>query len=278
MKRKFIPGSEWLYIKIYTGVKTVDILLEEALKPLLEQLYKECLIKKWFFIRYNDPRGHLRIRFELSDLTHFSKVISLVNDYLGEYRDSGEISEFILNTYQREIERYGESTMEDAEFLFWRSSEKILYEYLHFDDEEKLMVTLFYIDKILEYLDVSLQERADWIQHRNNAFKQEFNADKKLNNQLDKKYRLFITQYLEFIESEEYISFRTDILNSIHESKETLKHIKDDSYSLQDFFSSIFHMHINRMFISDQRLFEMIIYDYLFRYYKMLMFKKNNTK
>jgi hypothetical protein len=33
-------------------------------------------------------------------------------------------------------------------------------------------------------------------------------------------------------------------------------------------------MSINRMFISDQRLFETIIYDYLVRYYKALAFHK----
>ncbi|MBP2618720.1 thiopeptide-type bacteriocin biosynthesis protein [Chryseobacterium jejuense] len=277
MKRKFIPGSEWLYVKIYTGVKTADIILEEAIIPLLQQLREESLIKKWFFIRYNDPRVHLRLRFELSDLKHFTKVLSLVNAYLQEYRDSGEISEFIIDIYQREIERYGEATMEVAEFLFWKSSESILDDYLHFDDEEKIMVTLFYVDKTLEYLDVSLHERLDWIKDNNIAFKQEFNADKKLNNQLDKKYRTFIINYLEFVESEDYIPFRAAILDNIQESKEVLQHIKHDSTSIQSFFSSVFHMHINRMFVSNQRLFEMIIYDYLFRYYKTLVFKSSGT-
>lgn len=277
MKRKFIAGSEWLYLKIYTGVKTADIILEEAVIPLLQQLQEESLIKKWFFIRYNDPRIHIRLRFELSDLNHFSKVLSLVNAYLEEYRDSGEILDFIIDAYEREIERYEEATMEDAEFLFWKSSQNILYEYLHFDDEEKLMVTLFYIDKTLEYLGISSDERLDWIKDSNHAFKQEFNADKKLNNQLDKKYREFIVKYLEFMGSEEYIPFRDIIVNTIDESKESLQHIRHHSSSLQNFFSSVFHMHINRMFVSNQRLFEMITYDYLFRYYKTLAFKRSST-
>ncbi|MGE8554393.1 MAG: thiopeptide-type bacteriocin biosynthesis protein [Chryseobacterium jejuense] len=276
MKRKFIPGSEWLYFKIYTGVKTADIILE-AVIPLLQQLQEEGLIKKWFFIRYNDPRVHLRLRFELSDLKHFSKVLSLVNGYLQEYRDSGEISEFMIDVYQREIERYGEATMEEAEFLFWKSSENILYEFLHFDDEEKIIVSLYYIDKLLECLGVSIQEKLGWIKEFNLAFKQEFNADKKLNNQLDKKYRIFIIKYLEFIESEDYIPFRTVILDNIQESKEVLQYIKHHSNSLQSLFSSVFHMHINRMFVSNQRLFEMVIYDYLFRYCKTLIFKNSGT-
>ncbi len=48
MKRKFIPGSEWLYVKIYTGVKMADIILEEALIPLLQQLHNQNLIKNGF--------------------------------------------------------------------------------------------------------------------------------------------------------------------------------------------------------------------------------------
>jgi len=275
MKRKFIPGSEWLYVKIYTGVKTADIILEEALIPLLQQLHKQNLIKKWFFIRYNDPGIHLRLRFELSDLKYFNKVLLLINDYLEQYINSGEISEFILDTYQREIERYGEETMEEAEFLFWKSSESILYEYIHFDDEEKIIISLYYIDQILEYLGSTIQERVNWIKSSNHTFKQEFNADKNLNNQLDKKYRTFIDKYLGFLESDDYAPFRDFILDNINDSKEILQHIKHHSNSLQSFFSSVFHMHINRMFISNQRLFEMIIYDYLFRYYKTLVFKSN---
>ncbi|WP_347217184.1 lantibiotic dehydratase C-terminal domain-containing protein [Chryseobacterium sp.] len=54
-----------------------------------------------------------------------------------------------------------------------------------------------------------------------------------------------------------------------------MQHIKNYSSSLQNFFSSVFHMHINRMFVSNQRLFEMIIYDYLFRYYKTLVFRSS---
>ncbi|WP_228407545.1 MULTISPECIES: thiopeptide-type bacteriocin biosynthesis protein [Chryseobacterium] len=278
MKRMLVPGSEWLYIKIYTGVKTADIILEEAVIPLLQELREKNLIKKWFFIRYNDPRIHLRLRFELSDPNHFTKVLSLVNVYLEEYRDSGEITEFIIDVYQREIERYGEATMEKAEFLFWKSSESLLYEYLHFDDEEKIMVSIYYIDKILECLGLSIQEKLNWIKEFDIAFKQEFNADKKLNSALDKKYRMFIQNYSEFIDSAEYESFRQYIITNIRDTKEILKDIeKYYSAPLQGFFRSIFHMHINRMFVSNQRVFEMIIYDYLFRYYKTLVFKSSRT-
>ena len=38
MKRDFCIGSEWLYYKIYTGVKTADLILMEKLYPLILDL------------------------------------------------------------------------------------------------------------------------------------------------------------------------------------------------------------------------------------------------
>ncbi len=58
-KRSFIPGSEWIYYKIYCGVKTADKILTETIKPLVEQLKMLNLIEKWFFIRYSDPDTHI---------------------------------------------------------------------------------------------------------------------------------------------------------------------------------------------------------------------------
>jgi thiopeptide-type bacteriocin biosynthesis protein len=277
--RKFMPGSEWLYIKLYTGLKTADVILEEVVKPFLEELKNGDLIKKWFFIRYNDPKSHLRIRLELSDPDSFSKVLTVIKNYLEEYIDSGEISDFILDTYQREIERYGEATIEESEFLFWKNSDSVLYEHLHFDDEEKIIVSLFYIDKILECIELSVLEKLEWIRGFNTAFKYEFKADKRLNSQLSKKYRAFIPKYSEFVNSEEYLPFKEYILTNIHESEKVLQNIiKCYSAPLQNFFQSIFHMNINRIFVSNQRMFEMVIYDYLFRYYKSLSFKNDSKK
>lgn len=275
--RKYIPKSQWLYAKIYTGVKTADIILEEALQPLLIYLQDEDLIKKWFFVRYNDPKSHIRIRFDLSNINNFDTILSQLTYYLADYLHSGEISDFGLYTYNREIERYGTNCIEDAEFLFWKSSTLILSDYLHFDDEEKIIVSLFYMDEVLNSLQLSISEKLRWVGIFNLSFKKEFNANKTLNSQLDKKYRTFKPKYLEFLASEEYIEFRIKILINIKESSEILRHVMNNhsERELQGFFQSIFHMNINRTFISNQRIFEMIIYDYLNRYYKSLNFKKS---
>ncbi len=61
------------------------------------------------------------------------------------------------------------------------------------------------------------------------------------------------------------------IISNITETDDALKGVTQNNYSLlSEFFQSILHMHINRMFVSNQRLFEMITYDYLFRHYKTI--------
>ena len=272
--RMFYPGSEWLYFKIYTGVKTSEFLLE-VIKPFVEQLQNENKIKKWFFIRYNDPKPHLRIRFNISNLNNYNYILGKINSLFGEYLNSGEISNIIIDTYKRELERYGENTIEYAEEIFFRSSELIL-NFLEYDDEEKIMVFLFYIDCILFQLGLIDEEKINWIRNYDNAFKTEFNADKSLNNQLKKKYIDFKPKYFEFIKSNEFKDIRNLITNNIsdiHIVIEKILELKKKeclNVGMIDFFQSIFHMHINRLFVSNQRLFEMIIYDHLLRFFKVL--------
>ncbi|MCT2407393.1 thiopeptide-type bacteriocin biosynthesis protein [Chryseobacterium antibioticum] len=272
-RRKFTIGSEWLYLKIYTGIKTSDIILEEAIVPLIEYFQENNYISKWFFIRYNDPQTHMRLRFKLNCTESYSEVLYKINKTLQEYVDSGEISNIVIDTYNREIERYGQNTIEEAESLFCKSSEFTL-QCLDYDDEDKIIISLFYIDRILNKLDLSVQEKLDWIKGFNAVFKQEFNADKKLNSQLDKKYREFKPKYVDFLQSDEFLEERNAVIFNIEVSNSALQNMIDHQenqsleMSLQSFFQSIFHMNINRLFVSNQRLFEMVIYDYLVRYYK----------
>lgn len=277
MKRKFPPGSEWLYLKIYTGVKTADLILEEVIQPLVEYFQENNYISKWFFIRYNDPKLHIRLRLRLNNTEYYREIIDKINIGFQQYVYIGEISTIQIDTYNREIERYGENTIEDAEILFYQNSEFTLL-CLPYDDEDKIIFSIFYINEILDKFSLEVREKLSWIQNFNGSFKEEFNADKNLNSQLDKKYRKFKPQLIKFIQSDEFLDERSAIVSHVEECDSTLQNILQQhqnqllEMSLQSFFQSIFHMNINRLFVSNQRLFEMVIYDYLLRYYKSMMF------
>lgn len=166
--------------------------------------------------------------------------------------------------------------------VFYKNSEFTL-QCLQYNDEEKIIISLFYIDEILNQLNLSIQEKLAWIKDFDVSFKQEFNADKKLNSRLDKKYRKSKPAYLNFVDSEEFSEERKFIIHHIEENSIVLQSIAEkiqhpsSEISLQSFFQSLFHMNINRLFISNQRLFEMIIYDYLNRYYKTELYSKRIT-
>ena len=167
--RKFHLGTEWIFIKIYSGIKTSDLVLEEAIIPLVQYLDENNLIHKWFFIRYYDPKSHLRLRLHLKDTNQYGSVVKVINEKIKVLIDSGEISEIIIDSYTREIERYGLKTIEFTEELFYNSSQLIL-NFLDYDDEEKIMITMFYIDQILSEIKLSDQRKFEWIEHYNNSF------------------------------------------------------------------------------------------------------------
>ncbi|AJW64137.1 hypothetical protein VO54_02680 [Elizabethkingia miricola] len=284
IKKRFVPGDHWLYLKIYTGIKTADIILEEVINPLTISLLEDKSISYWFFIRYHDPQPHLRIRLYVNNFQNYHNTLNRLTLALEKHIDSEEISNIVNDTYVRELERYGEATIPYTETLFYHSS-LLSLNFLWASDEEKIMVIVFYIDQLLSQTGLSINQKLQWIKDYNAFFKEEFKANKSLNQQLDKKHRVFSPKFLDFLQSSEFDEIRGAIMENLYLSGDALQNIcnsynvHDNPQSLQFFFQSIFHMAINRMFISQQRLFEMIIFDYLHRYYKTFSYHNlNNAK
>ena len=90
--RLFSLGSEWLYYKLYCGVKTADKLLADVIRPLVDELIGLEWIDNFFFIRYADPDLHIRVRFHLADSTKLGHIITKISTYLHPYADQGLIT------------------------------------------------------------------------------------------------------------------------------------------------------------------------------------------
>jgi len=105
--KKFILGDNWLYYKIYTGAKTADILISIVILPTVEKLFTNQLISKWSFLRYHDPKYHIRVRFFLPDTKNIGSVIIIIKEILKLPFDERLIWKVQADIYNREIERYG---------------------------------------------------------------------------------------------------------------------------------------------------------------------------
>ncbi|MEP6731107.1 MAG: thiopeptide-type bacteriocin biosynthesis protein, partial [bacterium] len=101
------PGSEWMYVKIYSAGPTADRLLSRAVAPLVRQALEREWIDGWFFIRYADPEPHLRVRFHGTPSTLQEHLLPALNDVVAAQLQMPGVWRAQLDTYEREIERYG---------------------------------------------------------------------------------------------------------------------------------------------------------------------------
>ena len=122
--RTFPPGSAWLYGKLYTGTASADQVLRDAIGPLAQEALAAGAIQGWFFIRYGDPHWHLRVRFRGAPERLRSEARPLLEETFGRLLEAGTVWKCQLDTYEREVERYGGGDgIELAEELFFRDSE-----------------------------------------------------------------------------------------------------------------------------------------------------------
>lgn len=283
MKRNFCIGSEWLYYKIYTGVKTADIILIKNLYPIIQELKAENRIQKWFFIRYKDPDEHIRIRFYSENLENTSKIISKLFPVLQMLLQENTIWKVQTDTYQRELERYGKKTIEESETLFWQDSEMLL-NYLSLKssfikNEMELIFSFLSIDSFLNSFSTNNSQKLTLMDELQVSFKKEFDADKTLKKEMNKHYRE-LSQETQFFLCKTALENYPEIYKLLQEKEnqtnKTILSIKDKlTIPLPEFLKSHIHMMINRQYSSKQRMYELLIYDHLFRYYKnMEHFKK----
>lgn len=279
MQRDFCLGSQWLYYKIYTGVKTTDYILLEKLEPIISNLKNGKIIQKWFFIRYRDPDEHLRIRFFVDDPNNLLNIIQAFYPVFNELLEKNLIWKIQTDTYKRELERYGAPTMIDSEFIFWKDTEMIL-QYLEIkpyfsQDEISILFSLYSIDSFLNSFQLSNQDKLSLLDNLQNSFKKEFEIEKEQKKEMDRSYRLLHPQIkLLFSDSNEFAEIITIVNNKLQEIQSTILKIRSEiEIPLHSFLSSHIHMMLNRQYTSKQRMYELIVYDYLHRYYKALNYK-----
>ena len=286
VKQKFSIGSEWLYYKIYCGQKSADKILLEAIKPLTEALQEMGLIDKWFFIRYNDPDFHIRFRLHGVNEKDMGTIILKARQYLLPFEEEKFIWKLQMDTYNREIKRYGSNTIELAESLFHIDSETLLgmLDCTWGDERENIrwIWGMKAIDELLNNFHFSLLQKWDLLNYLRNAFATEFHMDKALKTQLNNKHRNHRQEMERFmnnhipVEDEKYQLMQLLSVKSkkvIPLANAIVEKTKEPGFeiSLSNLLGSYIHMLLNRISTSNPRLHELVIYDFLLRHYQTLL-------
>ncbi len=102
-----LPGSDWLYVKLYCGRTRHDDLLSGPIRQFVEQATGAGLIDQWFFIRYSDPDTHLRLRFHGTPSALLRELAPVLTAWAQTLVEAGLVRKMTIDTYDREVERYG---------------------------------------------------------------------------------------------------------------------------------------------------------------------------
>ena len=279
IQRSFSFGSEWIYIKFYAGAKGGDLILTRAIKPLISELFENDLVTNWFFIRYADPEKHIRFRVCLKQITDLGKVVELIKNAIQPLENAGIIWKIQADTYQREIERYGADVMASTETLFCEDSMAVIamLDQTWGDEREPIRWQwgLKLIDAYLTDFGYNLTQKRDLLESMKASFAQEFKVDKALKMQIDQRFRdnrPTIERVLNnnLNETHEYATLFKSIIFKTNSTVEIIQKIKavKPKNEWNKYLSDTIHMSVNRTISDNQRTHELVMYDFLYRYYQ----------
>jgi thiopeptide-type bacteriocin biosynthesis protein len=287
----FSIGEKWLYYKFYCGERAGEELLNRAINPIIEDLHAKGLIDKWFFIRYYDAKGHhIRFRVLLKNSNSFTDCIQIIKQHIEPLEKTLIIWKTQTDNYLRELQRYGYEAIEETETLFFNDSECTLKftDMIEGDSGEKIrwLFALLSIDHLLNDFDVKLEGKVKLFNVAKTGFGKEFNRSGKLNKQINEMFVKHESDIESFLNPNAIDETYTPLIEILQErsekNAEVVKAIKqaDKDHRLPTYLDNIMlsyvHMICNRIFLTKHRIHEMVVYDYLYKYYsKQLHTGKN---
>jgi thiopeptide-type bacteriocin biosynthesis protein len=279
VQRSFLPGSEWLYAKLYVGTSTADAVLRDVVGPLVRGVQASGAADSWFFIRYGDPQWHLRVRFHGAPERLLSEVLPALEAEAAPLLADGRLWRFQLDTYDREVERYGgPAGIGLAERLFHADSEAVLaiVELLEGDEgaDARWRLALYGTDLLLGDLGLDAEGKRAVLGRVRESFFREFGGGKPLRVQLDKKQReerRALEPLLDPARSEQselapglaILRRRSQHNAPLIAELRRLEQAGDLTAPLAQIAPSLVHMHVNRLIRSAQRAHELVLYDLL---------------
>ncbi|WP_051664270.1 lantibiotic dehydratase [Dyadobacter crusticola] len=259
----YILGDEWLYLKLYTHDKSNESPLISLLYQTVGNLIRTETIESFFFVRYQDPDPHLRLRFKGNPADKFHiKVIRVIRQALEPIIKSGVVYNIQTNIYQREITRYGRQNMELCEQFFHFDS----LDTMRFlasrscEEHERFLFAIKKTDLILTRSGLSMKQKHALLEKLKDGFFEEFKGDTALRKKLNVRFQQSKNEIHQTLLLAEF-----DICAD--QQQILAKLAATDNLQKESLLSSLVHMSINRIFASQQRTYELILYHCLLKYY-----------
>jgi thiopeptide-type bacteriocin biosynthesis protein len=281
--RSFPPGSEWLYAKLYTGHAGADRVLREIVAPTARAAIASGAADRFFFVRYGDPEWHVRVRFHGDARRLRAEVLGELDDRVRPLLAEGAVHKLMLDTYVREIERYGGARgMELAERFFHADSEATLEFFLAGlggDASTRWRLVHVGMDLILSDLGFGTSEKHRLLKQVRDSFAQELGVSGAYERPLGDKYRqerAHLDAALARAESSDAafehglrsLERRSERVRAVAAELRSAAEDGELTTSIESIAASYVHMFANRVLRSAARPQEFVIYDFLERAYE----------
>jgi thiopeptide-type bacteriocin biosynthesis protein len=277
--RRFMPGSEWLFLKVYMGVSAADRVMAEEVAALVETLRAEAGPFSWFVVRYGDPEWHLRIRVRVADEARRGRARAEMEAWAQRLAAAGFVWRVQFDTYTPELARYGGSDgVRCAEAIFEADSAAAtaLVAATLGDHEARWQVCLLAIDRLLDDLGCSLVDKERIMQEGRRRFSAEFRAERGLSVRIGAQFRRDC-QRIDAVLGAPARAFAAGdaIVESLEARSASIRALPlvfppsegAIAVSMDEFALSVVHMCANRL-LQTSRAVELVTYDYLWRVHR----------
>ncbi len=262
--RRFPPGSAWLYAKVYGGTADTEDILRDIVAPFVRELGD--LAAQFFFIRYADPDPHLRLRFTGDPARLTGELLPSLSARLAAAFDRNQTWRLQLDTYEREIERYGDILAAERVFAADSAACLEIIELTPGADgrDARWRLALRGIDQLLGDLGLDLEARRALVTKLRDAFGAEHGIDATFQRHLGTKYRAHADEIAALLAAD---------ADPEHPLAPGLAALARRSRALAgmvaspEIAASHIHMHANRLLPVVARKQELVLYDLLRRHY-----------
>ncbi|WP_342647330.1 thiopeptide-type bacteriocin biosynthesis protein [Mucilaginibacter sp. CSA2-8R] len=271
IQRNFGPGSEWLYLKIKVSSSYADSLLKKVYTKILRNTNHG--VRVWYFVRYDEGGSHLRLRINLAQ-ERLGDIMQAFQKVLKRDIDHHLVEAIQLDTYSREIERYGSDIIENVEKWFHSSSEfQIAFSKISQQNKAFHLcafIPMLMADYLISQFLPSNSEQFAFVKEVMTSLLGENTEKKSLKVALDQKFRVMAKDFHYVIDNSANLCRDLKISSHVrrlrlHTSSLLIQvsHVKKiRRYQL---LADLVHMHLNRMFIHRQRHHELVTYYFLYK-------------
>lgn len=273
----FMPGSEWLYVRLYCGEASADLVMGSVVCPWIAELRAANHFDEWHYLRYSDSANHIRVR-----LHGRTDVMATAMARLPLHLDRRLVWRVDLGTYVRECGRYGGmEAIALVEHLFTLDSDACLSILVSAqDDARRWRAALAGISTLLDDAGLSVAQSIEFLERHRDAYAREFGVGSLHRQAVGARYRNSIDTIdavlgrtpadPEVALVRDAFGRRSAAAGPTWSKLHTLARDGRLVGEVEPIVASLLHMHVNRLLRSRQRAQEFVLTDILLRYRRML--------